>query len=141
MSHYTKVEAEFQEKNDKDLVAALRTVFGESNIEVHDKPQILKMYHGGNSNEAPCEIIIRRENLEKKLGRVALTNDLGFRKNNGKFEIVADRAGFPTDLENEIKQEYTVKVAERKLKLQGYVLKRERLKDGKVKLTATRYSK
>lgn len=149
MSHYTTMKVNFKESNEKDLIAALKEHFGEDGVEIHDTPEEMKIWDGTSAlaknhyGMAPkCHIIIRKDTLCKKLGSRVLTNDLGYiRDGNGGYECHLDPVGFPVKDQGLVSQSYTSKVAERKLKAQGYTLKRERTKDGKIRLTATRYAK
>lgn len=147
MSHYTSMEMEMQQKNEADFIAALTNHFGEGAVEVHTDPVALKVWNGSSALErnaygtAPkCHIVVRRQAIEKALGRHCATNDLGFRRReDGKYDAHLDLAGFDKTAQDKVAQDYAVRVASRKLKAQGYTLKREVLKDGRVKLVAQKY--
>lgn len=149
MSHYAEMKCDFLQKNEADMVAALEMVFGEGNVEVHEKGAALYGYQGDNRAEAgpksknyapPCHVIIRR----KHVGSAA--NDIGYRRNEeGGYEAyVSDydsTATFPEKKRNLVAQEYAASVASRKLKAQGYMVKRTTTSTGQVKLTASKWSR
>lgn len=147
MSHFTKMEVNFGCKNESELVAALESVFGKGNVDVHEEGSALYGYHGdnranlssSNPNYAPpCHIVIRRKHLN------ASANDIGYRRNeNGTYDAYISEYDqgytFPKEKQNKVAQEYTAKVTEKKLKLQGYSIKRVPQKNGGVQLIASKY--
>jgi len=148
MSHFTEIKVNFLQKNEKQLVAALETLFGEGHVEVHDDGASLQGYHGddrsslskSNPNYAPpCHIIIRRKHVG------SASNDIGYqRTEDGKYvAYISDYdkgSHYSTAKQNKVLQEYTAKVTEKQLKSQGYAMKREVQKDGTIKLFATKYT-
>ena len=145
MSHYADIEVDFDQKNEKELVAALEEQFGEGTVEVHEKGAPLMGWHGDdrskldhkNRNWAPpCELIIRRKNVG------SASNDLGFQRvENGKYKAwVSDydqSSNFGKDKLGRVTQEYALRVAEHQLKTEGWTkIWRQKLDDGSVKITA-----
>jgi len=141
MSHYTELKPKFLEKSEAELVASLKALFGEKSVEVHDESKNLTGYdvdHGGKVRKA--HIIVRKANIRQAAGG-SCYNDLGYeRDGNGMYKLWADPSDFPQTAQDKIAQNYAERVATKKLKSQGYTLKREVLKDGVVKLVATKYS-
>jgi hypothetical protein len=141
------MEMEMLQKNEADFIAALTEQFGEGAVEVHTDPVELQMWNGTSAlvknayGTAPkCHIVVRRKAIEKALGRHCATNDLGFkRREDGKYDAHLDLAGFDKVSQDKVAQDYAVRVASRKLKAQGYTLKREKMQDGRVKLVAQKY--
>ena len=147
MSHFTAMKVNFKVANEKDLVAALSACFGEGNVEVHEGGSALYGYTGdnrsklevGNSDYAPkCHVIIRR----KHVGETA--NDIGYRRlDDGSYDAFISEydqdSTFTKKRRDVVAQDYTTRVAERKLKTQGYTLKRTVEANGVIKLVATRY--
>ena len=137
MSHFAELKVNVLVKNEEDLIETLKEKFGEDAVEVHDKAQKLTGYDKAANREA--HIVIRKETVKKVLGTYGW-NDLGFeRQDDGTFALHADPTDWREEDRNQVIQNYAEKVASRKLKAQGYILKREVLKDGKVKLVATKY--
>lgn len=138
MSHYTELKPKFLTKSENELVAALTSFFGENNVEVHDTAVKIGGYDSQANKKA--HIVIRKENLHKAAGGTCY-NDLGYeRDKDGMYKLWADPSDFPQKAQDKIAQDYAERVAAKKLKAQGYTLKREVLKDGVVKLVATKYS-
>ena len=147
MSHFTEMKVHFKQKNEADFVAALEVCFGKGNVEVHENGAALLGYQGDNrSTKAksspdyapPCHIIIRR----KAVGSAA--NDVGYRRTEegGYIAFISDHDkghNYKTAKQNAVAQDYTLRVAEKKLKSQGYTFKREVLQNGTVKIVATKY--
>lgn len=148
MSHFTEIKVNFLQKNEKQLVAALETIFGEGNVEVHDDGASLVGYTGDNRSTLsksnpnyapPCHLIIRRKHVG------GASNDIGYqRTEDGKYvSYISDYdkgSNFSAAKQNKVLQEYTAKVTEKQLKSQGYAMKREVQKDGTIKLFATKYT-
>lgn len=147
MSHFTEIQVDFLQKNEKHLVAALEEQFGKGNVEVHENGVGLMGYGGDdrsrlsrdNPNYAPrCQIVIRRRYVG------SASNDVGYcRTEDGKY------TAYISDYDkgyhyNKAKQdkvlfEYTAKVSEAALKAKGYTYKRVAQKDGTVKIIASKY--
>lgn len=148
MSHFTEIKVNFLQKNEKQLVAALESIFGEGTVEVHEDGAALFGYQGdnraqlsqSNGNYAPpCHLIIRRKHVG------GASNDVGYqRTEDGKYvAYISDydkHSNFSPQKQNKVLQEYTAKVTEKQLKSQGYAMKREVQKDGTIKLFATKYT-
>ena len=138
MSHYTELKPKFLIKSEAELVASLKKVFGEKAVEIHDTAVNI----GGYDSQArkKAHIVVRKEAVKKALG-VYGWNDIGYERNkDGMYSLWADPVDFPTKNQDTIAQDYAERVASKKLKSQGYTLKREVLKDGVVRLVATKYS-
>lgn len=140
MSHYTELKPKFLEKSEAELVSSLKSLFGENAVEVHDSLKELTGYDknaGGKARRA--HIIVRKENVRKAGG--TCYNDLGYeRDGNGMYKLWADPSDFPQTAQDKVAQDYAERVATKKLKSQGYTLKRTVEKNGVVKLVATKYS-
>ena len=148
MSHFTEIKVNFLQKNEKQLVAALESIFGEGTVEVHENGAALYGYTGDNRAQLsktnpnyapPCHLIIRRKHVG------GASNDVGYqRTEDGKYvAYISDydkNSNFSAQKQNKVLQEYTAKVTEKQLKSQGYSMKREVQKDGTIKLFATKYT-
>jgi hypothetical protein len=142
MSHYTKMAVEAKQSNEQDLVGALKAHFGED-VEVYDQAKPLKLWNGGAAKgghygEAEdCHIIVRRATVEKKRGTHCATNDLGWKRNadGQSYTAFVDAAGFHKGEQDSVMRDYAERVATRRMKSQGYSMKREALKDGRIKLS------
>lgn len=142
------MKVDFLQKNEKALIAALETKFGEGHVEVHENGAALFGYHGDNranlqSNNPnyapPCHIIIRR----KHVGSAA--NDIGYRRTeDGKYvAYISDydsSSTFPKKDQKNVLQEYTANVASKQLKSQGYTIKKVKDKNGIIKLEAVKWA-
>jgi len=147
MSHFAEIKVDFDQKNESDLVSALEKQFGEGNVLVSENGLPLFGFQGDNRAEKaktsadyapPCEIVIRRKHVG------GASNDVGYKRTeDGKYAAyISDydkRSTFTTAKQNSVAQEYTAKVAERKLKAQGYITKRVTLDSGKIKITGSKY--
>lgn len=148
MSHFTEISVNYLQKNEKQFVEALESLFGKGHVEVHEEGAALFGYQGDNRANKPkssddyappCHIIIRRKHVG------GASNDVGFvRSDDGKYVAYIsdyDKSGnFNQKKQNQVLQEYTALVTEKQLKKQGYSMKREVQKDGTLKLYATKYS-
>lgn len=154
MSHYVELKVQFTTKNEPELISALKKVYGEDGVEVHQEAADLKLYHGGRATgttqysldggDIPkCHLIVRQHTMEKALGRSVATNDLGFRREEtGKFSVYADEAGYPEHYQNRVAQEYAVAVGERemqRLRAEGYQINKMTEPDGTIRIRATSY--
>lgn len=148
MSHYAEIKVNFDQKYEKELVAALEEHFGEGGVEVHDNAASLKLWDGRSSNvdvgygkAGKCNLIIRRETQSKKAGHNVLSNDAGYeRTDDGKYKAYIDAAGFNDTLQGLVAQSYALRVSEKKLKAEGYVTKRVSQENGIVRLEARIWS-
>lgn len=147
MSHYASIEIKALVNNETQLVEALKEYFGEDGVEVHNEPAALAMWDGTDAttnknsfgNAPKCHIIVRRA-TQAKAGGGSLVNDLGFlRKADGTYELYIDESGWPTDKRQKVFQNYASLVATKKLKAQGYIVKKEIIKDN-IKLTAIKFT-
>ena len=137
MSHFSEMQCKALTKNEGDLIASLKAQFGEDSVEVHDKAQKLTGYDGAANKQA--NIIIRKDNINRVLG-VHGWNDVGFeRKEDGTYALHYDQADLPEKVRQKIFQDYAERVASRKLKAQGYTLKRSVEQNGHVVIKATKY--
>lgn len=145
MSHFTKMTVLAKQENEKDLIDALKAHFG-NDVEVYDQAKPLKLWNGGAANAGygevkDCHIIIRKDVQNKASGRNALTNDAGYRRNNeGTYDVYSDPAGFPKSTHDAVMRDYTERVSSRKMKAQGYSMKRKVLEDGRVQLSFSKYT-
>jgi hypothetical protein len=133
MSHFTEVEVSFDQKNEKEFVAALEKQFGKGSVEVHDgEGDALFGWHGDNRaklnpNSAdyapPCNIIVRRQHIS------SASNDIGYKRaENGRYTAYVsdyDKGVFNKANQGLVKQEYGLKVAEKALHKEGWKTKRE----------------
>jgi len=148
MSHFTEIKVNFDQKYEKELIGALEEHFGEGNIEVHEEGEDLKTYMGTVNNRnsglgktEKCHLIIRRATQEKAAGHHIATNDAGYcRTEDGKYAVYLDAAGFSPKLQGLVAQSYGLKVAEKKLKAEGYMTKRVQKEDGTIRLEARIYT-
>lgn len=137
MSHYTEMKPKFLEKNEKDLIAALEATFGEGSVEVHKNAVNIGGYDSAAGKKA--HIVVRKDKVRKAFGNQGW-NDIGYeRQEDGTYSLWADPADFSKANQDKVAQDYAERVAARSLKKQGYTLKRQVLKDGVVKLVATKY--
>jgi hypothetical protein len=147
MSHFTSLKVNFKVACEKDLVAALEVQFGAGTVEVHEAGSALVGYQGDDraklapthKNYAPeCHLVIRRANVGEA------SNDVGYRRVGGGYEAYISEYdqeyNYKKEKQDKVAQDYTARVAEKKLKSQGYTLKRTIEKNGTIKLVATRYS-
>ena len=138
MSHYTELKPKFLSKSEAELVASLKQVFGEKSVEVHEKAVNIGGYDSQAGKKA--HIVIRKDVVRRVCGTAGY-NDIGYeRDKDGMYSLWADTSDFPVNKQEIIAQDYAERVASKKLKAMGYTMKREVLKDGVVKLVATKYS-
>lgn len=148
MSHFAEIKVAFDQKQEKELIAALETKFGEGHVEVHPDGGPLHGYQGDNRAKLdskdpnyapPCHLIIRR----KHVGSMA--NDVGYRRTeDGKYVAYISQydsgATYKKADQNKVAQDYAERVAIKQLKAKSYSVKRVVEKDGTIKLVATKYS-
>lgn len=146
MSHFTKMTVLAKQENEQDLIGALKAHFGDG-VEVYDQAKPLKLWNGGSAaggaygNVKDCHIIIRKDVQNKASGRNAMTNDAGYRRNEeGTYDVYSDPAGFPKNAHDAIMRDYSERVASRKMKAQGYSMKRKVMEDGRVQLSFSKYA-
>lgn len=135
MSHFSIVRTEI--KNRDYLVSALKQM----NYSVKTGNYQCRGYQG---NTQSVEILI--ENAGSGY-------DLGFRNNNGNYELVADWYGIKgvnsdqlinniqseiTKIENRIKQEYAYNTVKEKLLEQGFEIDDEFREDGEIRIKLSR---
>ena len=138
MSHFAALKVNALVKNELDLIAALKEHFGEDAVEVHDEAKKLHGYDERAGKKA--HIIVRKDAVGKLSARKFAYNDLGYeRMPDGSYTMHVDQMDMSQAHQDKVAQNYAERVATRKLKSQGYTLKREVLKDGVVKLVATKY--
>lgn len=140
MSHYTKMTIAAQQAYEAELVQALKKHFGEKGVEVGGDTKIeLKSWDGRNA-KLKANIVVRKDTQGKKLGRYVATNDLGYERNkDGGYTLHADEAGFPKEHQNLVAQSYAELVATKKMKQQGFAVKRTETKAGEIRLSCTKY--
>jgi hypothetical protein len=147
MSHFTEMKVNFKTTHEKEFVAALESSFGKGNIEVYENGTSLIGYQGDSRANLPksspdyaplCHIVIRRKVVGPS------SNDVGYRRTeDGSYAAYISEfdqgRNFQKKKQDAVAQDYTTRVAEKSLKTKGYTLKRTVLKDGTVKLVATKY--
>lgn len=147
MSHFTEVQVNFKQENEKDLIAALEAHFGEGHVEVHEEGAGLFGYGGddrsknkkGANYAPPCHIVIRRKHVG------GASNDVGYLR-DGKGGYTAyvsdfDKGGnYSQSKQDAVAQDYAERVSMRSLKAKGYTVVRKKEKDGTVHLSASKYS-
>ena len=138
------MEVNADQKHEAEFIAALEEQFGEGNVEVHNEPKGLYGYQGDLRSKKPvhsadyapeCHIIIRRKNVG------SASNDVGYRRlENGKYAAyVSDYdkgSNFNQEKQNKVAQNYGVAVTEKNLKKQGWIVQKNKLEDGTVRVTA-----
>lgn len=137
MSHFAEMKVIALVKNEKDLVKALEGCFGGGNVEVHNNLVTLTGYDAGANKRA--NIIIRKDVVKKTFHNNGW-NDIGFeRKEDGTYDLHADPADWKTESRDKVMQAYAENVATRELRSEGYLVKRELLKNGEVRITGRKY--
>lgn len=142
MSHYTEIKVNFDQKYERELVAALEEQFGEGKVEVHSEAKGLKMWNGTSAamEAGKCHLVITKATQCLKAGHNVLSNDAGYeRTEDGKYKAYIDPAGFSAALQGLVAQSYALRVSEKKLKAEGYMTKRVTKADGTVRLEARIY--
>lgn len=135
MSHFTKLGVNFKQQNEQDLIKALQERFGEEGVEVSETGAELHGYGGTIQQGIKANIIVRAKALNKG-GRA----DMGFeRTKDGGYVLHTDAAYFNNQEVGKLTQEYGYMVAERRMKAQGYMVKRQMDKSGKLKAVCTKY--
>jgi hypothetical protein len=141
MSHFAEIRVNALTKNEKDLVAALQKHFGDDVVEVHKDAVPL---HGMDQQAGKkAHLVVRKANVKKGGTNFynSAYNDFGFeRKEDGTYTWHVDDMDVPVKTRNSVMQDYAERVSTRQLKAKGYMVKRQVLKDGTVKLVATRYA-
>lgn len=143
MSHFTEIKVNFDQKYERELIAALEEHFGEGNVEVHEEGKSLKMWNdvAAGNQAGKCQLVITKATQVKKAGHNVLSNDAGYqRTSDGKYKAYIDAAGFSTNLQGLVAQSYALRVTEKKLKAEGYMTKRVAKEDGTIRLEARIYS-
>lgn len=113
MSHYATVEMEF--KFEEELIQALRAVYGEENVEVHQKEVDLMNWNGVKSGKT-ANIIVRKQFIHN------LSNDLGFQKTETGYRMFVDQSHSKT---KEIVSEYATRVMKNRLPRGKYRIKEQ----------------
>ena len=141
MSHYTEMTVNAQVKNETELVAALEEVFGKGSVEVHEKGAKLSGGYDNTGKDKTAHLIIKKETIMKaKVAGCYGWNSIGYeRQKDGSYMLHADPADFHTKTQGQVGQTYAENVSNKMLKAKGYLVKKELLKDGKVRLTATKF--
>jgi hypothetical protein len=133
---------EFKQKHQNELVGALKKLYGDDGVEVHNEPEKLNMFSRDQKAE-PCHIIVRKSTIRKyKDGDYHRPgyNDLGYRKNaKGTYDVYLDTSDVNAKDQGHISQEYGALVAEKELKNKGYTTKRIELPKNEIRIEATRY--
>lgn len=150
MSHYAKLAVQFLQRNEQQMVSALRKTYGQDGVEVHTDAVELKTYFDKDASTQqddfyaePCHIVVRREAQKKQLGSSHMAfNDAGFKRlPNGGYAAFVDEAGMPQATLGLVSQEYALLVAEKELRAKGYAsenLRRIQLEDNSIRLEAVR---
>lgn len=150
MSHYTEIKVNFDQKYEKELISALEEQFGMGGVEVHNDAAPMFDYFGRPLTESgknhslwapPCHLIIRRDTQSKAAGQQVASNDAGYERTaDGKYKAYLDIAGFSQKAQDKVAQEYTLKVSEKRLKSEGYTVKKVPMANGTVRLEASIWS-
>jgi hypothetical protein len=147
MSHFATLEVSYSQEQEAELVAALESLFGAGSVEVCDEPAGLFGYRGDDRSRLPvedpgyapaCHIIVRRKHLGPG------TNDIGFVRNESggyvayvsEFDKVRT---FGSVKQGRLLQEYSLLVAEKKLRSDGYSTSREARENGVVQIIGTKW--
>jgi hypothetical protein len=135
MSHFAEMKVEALVQNEQDLVDCLQEYFGVEGVTVLDSARKLK---GMDKAGAKSAHIIISQAAFQKLGGSSY-NEMGFeRQKDGTYILHADSMDFRKPMKDKVFQDYSRRVAERKLKAQGYHVKRTLLQNGDVEITATK---
>ncbi len=135
MSHFAEIKLNALQKNEKDLIASLEEVFGEGSVEVYDTAVTLTGYDAAARKKA--HIVVRKESFSRS--KMHAYNDMGFeRTDEGGYVMHYDDMDFNLDKRNSLMQDYATRVTTRKLKAQGYAVKRKVLENGSIELLAQR---
>ena len=144
MSHFTKMEVNYSQKYEAELLLAIEEAMG-AKPEVHAEPVELLNYWGETTSDKTaksdhaekCHLVLRRG--QGKLASRA-TNDIGWRRTeDGGYAAYLDDKGITTGETGLISQSYAVAVAEKQVKAKGYTVSKKALSDGRIQLTATKY--
>jgi len=136
MSMFVEIKTQF--KNRAALVAALMETgnWTKEQIELHDNPEHLFGIEGKIRPEK-AHIIIRRQHI----GR--LSNDVGFRQTEaGEYEAIIseyDRSRYNDKWMATLRGNYAFHVIEQQQRMRGRQVMRERLKDGRQRITVAGY--
>lgn len=136
MSMFCSIKTQF--KNRAALVAALMETsdWTKNQIELHDEPEHLFGVEGKTRQEK-AHVIIRRQHVG------ALSNDIGFRKaESGEYEAIIseyDRSRYNDQWLATLKGNYAFHVIEQQHRMRGRTVSRERLKDGRQRITVAGY--
>jgi len=136
MSLYCEVKTEF--KNESALISALMETGGwnESQIEIHAEPQSLIGYHGDIRPER-ANIIIRRRFIG------SASNDIGMiKEENGQYRAIIseyDGRKYNQAWIDKLKGNYAYQVIKQDQERRGRIVSREKLENGKQRLTVRGY--
>jgi hypothetical protein len=138
MSHFAEMKIAALVKNERDLIQALEEQFGAETVAVHDTAVPLTGYDARAKKKA--HLVIKKGDVAKAMSTTGY-NDIGFeRLEDGNYSMHYDPMDWPNQKREALVQSYAEKVATRKLKAQGYTVKKETLQDGSVKLIAQTYA-
>ncbi len=136
MSQYCLIKTQF--KDEGALVAALIETgnWTSAQIEVHETPQNL-IGIGGNVREELAHIIIRRTHVG------SASNDIGFHRiETGEYEAIIseyDKRKYGEEWLGLLRQNYAFHKVERQQRSRGRTTIRERLDNGRQRVTVTGY--
>lgn len=136
MSMFCQIKTIF--KNRAALVAALMETGNwiKSQIELHDEPESLFGYRG-DVRAQRAHIIIRRSHIGSS------SNDIGFLKTaTGEYEAIIskfDRSKYNDGFISRLKGNYAFRVIEQQQRMRGRQVTREKLKDGRQRITVSGY--
>jgi hypothetical protein len=135
MSHYAEIKVDALVRNEADLVGALSEVFGAAGVQVLKEARILEGMDRQSHRKA--HVIVTQAALRKHSSPGY--NELGFeRKSDGTYSMHVDGMDLRPNVRDAIFQDYSQRVTERKLKANGYAIKRVKLDNGDIELTATK---
>lgn len=139
MSHFAEIRVSALTKNEKELVKALENYFGEGTVKVFAEAVQLQGMDARAKKRA--HVVVKKADVAKKTTYKNAYNDLGFeRMKDGTYKFHVDDMDMGEKERNSVIQDYAALVAQRQLKAQGYMVKRELEKNGKIRLTATKYA-
>ena len=138
MSHFTRMEVCALQKNESELIASLKSHFGENSVEVVDPSRQLMGYDSRANKKA--NVIVSQDAIRKSEKSHAY-NELGFeRTKTGGYELHYDAMDIKKPSLDKVMQDYAERVATKTMKAKGFTMKREAQKDGTVKLSFSRFA-
>lgn len=98
------VEGSINIKDQSCLVAALKKLFGENSVEVHEKPSNLYDYTG-SEREQVAHIVVRQAAVNEVSG--GPSNDIGFeKKTDGSYTFHVSEYDVKHEIRSKVQQKY-----------------------------------